>query len=111
MKRNGLFPVIFLLLFLCAVGVHTKSTEKAFAAHSTTDGNGYIILDHVVYEKIERDDPAKSYYSVCSFFDTEESFQTVTELRIPAVIDGVPVRKVDTQYRIGSGYELEYRPR
>jgi hypothetical protein len=82
MKKRILF--LFTLAFaLCACCLFASA--KTFETKT---------VDHVVYIFYPETETRPEYCAVMSLFDTKEAMKGVTELTIPAEVDGVPVKSI-----------------
>ena len=93
MKRLLSLLLAVLLCTGCLVPAFASYDTERAVANKTWDGEKYTIADGVVYCLISGKNP---YYSVASFFADKTALQTVRELAIPAEIDGIPVKAVNT---------------
>ena len=82
MKKRMLF-ILTLAVAVCACCLFASAQDTA-----------PVIQDHIVYELIPATDQAPAHYEIVSLFDSEEAMQGVTEITIPAELDGVPVTAI-----------------
>lgn len=96
MKKRILF--LFTLAFaLCACCLFASA--KTFETKT---------VDHVVYIFYPETETRPEYCAVMSLFDTKEAMKGVTELTIPAEVDGVPVKSIFfDNLKLGSYVEAE----
>lgn len=96
MKKRILF--LFTLAFaLCACCLFASA--KTFETKT---------VDHVVYIFYPETETRPEYCAVMSLFDTKEAMKGVTELTIPAEVDGVPVKSIFfDNLQLGSYVEAE----
>lgn len=82
MKKRILF--LFTLAFaLCACCLFASAQEPS-----------PVVRDHIVYDLVPAEENTPAHYEVVSLFDSEDAMQGVTEITVPAEIDGVPVTAI-----------------
>ncbi len=92
MKKRILFLfALVLLLFVCCF--------YSSCLHAAEQDYEIRIEDHVVYALIPASEleKADAHYDVVSFFDSEDAMAGVTEITIPAEIDGISVTTINAR--------------
>ena len=92
MKKQLLFIslIVMLLCVCCFYSSCLHATEQVYEIR---------IEDHVVYALIpgSGSETADVHYDIVSFFDSEDAMAGVTEITIPAEIDGIPVTTINAR--------------
>ncbi len=78
------------VLLTSCIGLNAGAAATGQKTYSEQDG--YVIIDHVVYEKDENLYPGT--YQVVSLFDTAEAAKTVTAVNVVGEIEGIPVKSM-----------------